>query len=297
LILAGFQPAARPEIRAFRAHSARDSCGTSLHVPRVPDSIQHRFGGIARLYGQAALDRFLISRVAVIGVGGVGSWAVESLARSGIGHLTLVDLDEICITNVNRQLHAMDGQIGRLKTEAMADRARAIHPVCEIRVVPKFFNEKSAADILDAGFDAVIDAIDFARHKALLVAECHRRGIFAVTCGGAGGRRDPTRIRVTDLAYSGLDPLLLQLRRGLRNDFGFPKTPRGQEPALFGIEAVYSDEAPVYSQCDGTVSKTKPEEISQRLNCSSGFGTATHLIASFGLIAAGRVLERLAARA
>jgi len=253
-----------------------------------------RFGGVARLYGQAALQRFSATRVAVIGVGGVGSWAVESLARSGIGHLTLVDLDEICITNVNRQLHAMDGQIGRQKTEAMADRALAIHPGCDIQIIPKFFNEKSASEILDAGFDAVIDAIDYARHKSLLAAQCHSRGIYSVTCGGAGGRRDPTRIRVTDLAHSGMDPLLLQLRRGLRNDYGFPKTPRGQDPILFGIDAVYSDEAPFYFRCDGTVSKEKPQEISLRLNCASGFGTAAHLIASFGHIAAGRVLEKIA---
>lgn len=277
-----------------KADSALYSRPGHRHVARVPASLQQRFGGIARLYGQAALERFLCARVAVIGVGGVGSWAVEALARSGIGQLTLVDLDEICVTNVNRQLHAMDGQIGRQKTQAMADRVMAIHPGCETRIVPKFFNEKSAAEILDAGFDAVIDAIDYARHKSLLVAECHRRGIYAVTCGGAGGRRDPTRIRVTDLAYSGMDPLLLQLRRGLRNDFGFPKNTRGKEPILFGIDAVYSDEAPYYAQCDGTVSKTKPEEIPLRLNCASGFGTATHLIASFGLIAAGRVLEHLA---
>jgi len=270
-----------------------------MHLPAVPDteSLNHRFGGIARLYGQAALDRFMTARVAVIGVGGVGSWAVESLARSGIGHLTLVDLDEICVTNVNRQLHAMDGQIGRQKTEAMAERAIAIHPKCEVVIVPKFFNEKSATEILDAGFDAVIDAIDYARHKSLLAAECHRRKIYSVTCGGAGGRRDPTRIRVTDLAYSGMDPLLLQLRRGLRNDFGFPKTPRHTEPVPFGIDAVYSDEAPWYSHCEGTVSKTAPEEISLRLNCASGFGSATHIIASFGLIAAGRVLDKIATMA
>ncbi len=270
-----------------------------MHLPGVSDtdSLHHRFGGIARLYGQAALSRFLTARVAVIGVGGVGSWAVESLARSGIGHLTLVDLDEICVTNVNRQLHAMDGQIGRQKTDAMEERIAAIHPGCEVVIVPKFFNEKSAAEILDAGFDAVIDAIDFARHKSLLAAECHKRKIYAVTCGGAGGRRDPTRIRVTDLAYSGMDPLLLQLRRGLRNDYGFPKTPRNQDPVLFGIDAVYSDEAPYYSNCDGTVSKTAPEEISLRLNCASGFGSAAHIIASFGLIAAGRVLDKLAAGA
>ena len=118
-----------------------------------------RFGGIARLYGQAALERFFKARVAVIGIGGVGSWAVEALARSGIGHLTLVDLDEICVSNVNRQLHAMDGQIGRQKTEAMAERARAIHPGCEVTVIPAFFSERTSAEILEPGFDVLLDAI------------------------------------------------------------------------------------------------------------------------------------------
>ncbi len=263
----------------------------------MPDSIPHRFGGIARLYGQAALDRFLSARVAVIGVGGVGSWTVEALARSGVGNLTLVDLDEICVTNVNRQLHAMDGQIGRQKTEAMAERARAIHPAGEIAIVPKFFTEKTASEILDAGFDAVIDAIDTTRHKALLLAECRRRNIFTVTCGGAGGRRDPTRIRVADLAYSGKDPLLHQLRRTLRNEHGFPKTPLGTKPEPLGIEAVFSDEPQVFSTCDGDVSLERPETGNQRLSCTTGLGTVTHVTAAFGMIAAGRVLENLASRA
>ena len=263
----------------------------------MPESIPHRFGGIARLYGQAALDRFLTAKVAVIGVGGVGSWAVESLARSGVGNLTLVDLDEICLTNVNRQLHAMDGQIGRQKTEAMAERARAIHPVGEVVVVPRFFTEQTAADILDTGFDAVVDAIDSTRHKALLLAECRRHGIFTVTCGGAGGRRDPTRIRVADLAFSGKDPLLHQLRRSLRNDYGFPKTPMGEKPEPLGIEAVFSDEPQVFSQCDGTVSEVRPDSGGQRINCTTGLGTVTHVTAAFGMIAAGRVLEHLASRA
>ncbi len=265
--------------------------------PPVPDSLPYRFGGIARLYGQAALERFLTARVAVIGVGGVGSWAVESLARSGIGNLTLVDLDEICVTNVNRQLHAMDGQIGRQKTEAMADRARAIHPTVEVRIIPKFFNETSAAEILDAGFDAVIDAIDSTPHKALLLAECRRRGVFTVTCGGAGGRRDPTRIRVTDLAYSGKDMLLHQLRRTLRQDFGFPKTPHGTKPKPLGIEAVFSDEPRVFAQCDGSVSEDRPETGTQRLGCTTGLGAVTHVTAAFGMISAGRVLEHLASKA
>ena len=281
----------------MRPQSGRDSWPLRWHVPRVPESLHHRFGGIARLYGQAGLDRFLSARVAVIGVGGVGSWAVESLARSGVGNLTLVDLDEICVTNVNRQLHAMDGQIGRQKTEAMADRARAIHPAGEITIIPKFFTEKSAAEILDAGFDAVIDAIDTTRHKALLLAECWRRGLFVVTCGGAGGRRDPTRIRVADLAFSGKDPLLHQLRRSLRQDHGFPKTPLGRKPEPLGIEAVFSDEPQLSVQCDGTVSEDRPETGGQRLSCTSGLGTVTHVTAAFGMTAAGRVLEMLASRA
>lgn len=254
-----------------------------------------RFGGIARLYGQASLERFLNARVAVIGVGGVGSWAVEALARSGIGHLTLVDLDEICLTNVNRQLHAMDGQIGRQKTEAMADRARAIHPDCDIQILPAFFTEKTAAFILDQGFDAVVDAIDTMKHKALLIAECHRRGIITVTCGGAGGRRDPSRIKITDLAYSGKDALLGQLRKTLRSDHGFAKVPQNSKPAPMGIEAVYSDEPPHFPQCDGSVSMERPVDADMRLNCASGYGTATHVTASFGIFAAGRILERLAA--
>jgi tRNA A37 threonylcarbamoyladenosine dehydratase len=263
----------------------------------VDETVSMRFGGIARLYGGAALSRFMAARVAVVGVGGVGSWAVESLARSGIGHLTLVDLDEICVTNVNRQLHAVDGQIGRQKTEVMAERARAIHPGAVVEVVPRFFTEQSAAEILTSGFDAVIDAIDTTRHKALLLAECHRRGIFAVTCGGAGGRRDPTRIRVADLAHSGKDPLLHQIRRGLRRDFGFPKIPMGVKPEPLGIDAVFSDEPRVFVQCDGEVGEERPEESGgERLGCDAGLGSVTHVTAAFGMIAAGRVLEHLAGK-
>ncbi len=263
----------------------------------MDDSATYRFGGIARLYGDAALARFLTAHVAVIGVGGVGSWTVEALARSGIGKLTLVDLDEICLTNVNRQLHAMDGQIGRLKTEAMAERARAIHPAAEITIVPKFFNETTADEILATRYTAVIDAIDSTQHKALLLAACRQRGIFTVTCGGAGGRRDPTRIRVADLAFTGKDPLLHQLRRTLRRDHGFEKTPVGENPKPLGIEAVFSDEALHFLQCDGSVSTERPDQSGQKLGCTSGLGSVTHVTAAFGMIAAGRVLERLAASA
>ncbi|MDX1679409.1 MAG: tRNA threonylcarbamoyladenosine dehydratase [Akkermansiaceae bacterium] len=260
-----------------------------------------RFGGIARLYGEKALRRFHQAHVAVVGIGGVGSWAVEALARSGIGKLTLVDLDEICETNINRQLHAMDGQIGRQKTEAMAERVRAIHPEAQVEIVYSFFKESTALDILKGDFDALIDAIDTRAHKALLLAECRQRGIHVVTCGAAGGRRDPTRIRVEDLAYSGKDAMLQQLRRTLRRDHGFAKAPEGGKPESMGIEAVFSEEAPWYVQCDGEVSRERPEDAGSKggpvLGCDWGLGSATHVTASFGQIAAGRVLEFLAAGA
>lgn len=263
----------------------------------TPPGDQSRFGGVARLYGQAALDRFARARVVVVGIGGVGSWTVECLARSGVGHLTLVDLDEICVTNVNRQIHALDGQIGQQKTEAMAARVRAINPDCEITVVSAFFNEHTAEEILATGFDVVVDAIDTLRHKALLVAECHARNIAVITCGAAGGRRDPTCIRTADLSVSGGDPLLHSLRRKLRREHGFPAVPMGTKPPLMRIDAVFSDEPQAFPDGVGGVSceRAIPMAAGPRLGCDAGYGSAAHVTACFGMIAAGRVLEKLSA--
>jgi len=265
---------------------------------RLSEQSRARFGGVARLYGQDALERFGSARVAVVGIGGVGTWAAECLARSGIGHLTLVDLDEICVTNVNRQIHALDGQIGMQKAEAMANRVRAIHPDCEVNVVPAFFNERSAEGILAPGFDAVVDAIDTLRHKALLVAECHARQIPVVTCGAAGGRRDPTRIRTADLSFSGGDPLMHSLRRKLRREHGFPIIPMAAKPQPMGIDAVYSDEPQVFPDGEGGVSCQRPETTTAgpTLGCEAGYGSAAHVTGCFGMIAAGLVLERISNR-
>jgi tRNA threonylcarbamoyladenosine dehydratase len=263
---------------------------------KLPEESWARFGGVARLYGNAALEGFASARVAVVGIGGVGTWAVECLARSGVGNLTLVDLDEICVTNVNRQIHALDGQIGMQKAEAMAARVRAIHPACEVSVVSAFFNERTAEDILAPGFDAVVDAIDTLRHKALLVTECHARGIPVVTCGAAGGRRDPTRIRAADLSVSGGDPLLHSLRRKLRRDHGFPTIPMGTKPTPLGIDAVFSDEPQVFPDGEGGISCERDalQNEGPRLGCDAGYGSAAHVTGCFGMIAAGLVLERLA---
>ncbi|TAE92902.1 MAG: tRNA threonylcarbamoyladenosine dehydratase [Verrucomicrobia bacterium] len=252
-----------------------------------------RFSGIARLYGESTLTHFAQAHVAVIGIGGVGSWVVEALARSGIGHVTMVDLDEICLTNINRQLHAMDGQIGRLKTSAMAERLRQINPAISVTEKQTFYSEKNAEEILAAGFDVVIDAIDAVRHKCHLIAACRERQIPVVTCGAAGGRRDPSKITVADLAHTHQDALLLQTRKNLRSRFHFPKATTGKKAKKFAVTAVFSTEPPVFPQCDGSVSSQRPQEQDMRLNCASGYGTATPVTATFGMIAAAQALEIL----
>ncbi|MGJ8633097.1 MAG: tRNA threonylcarbamoyladenosine dehydratase [Luteolibacter sp.] len=258
--------------------------------------MKDRFGGVGRLYGERALERFVGARVVVVGIGGVGSWTVEALARSGVGKIRMVDLDEICITNVNRQLHAMDGQIGRQKTAAMAERVRGINPECELEVVEGFFTERSVEEVLGGDVTGVVDAIDSMKHKALLLAECRRRGLPVVTCGGAGGKRDATRIVVRDLAFSGKDALLHGLRKKLRAEHAFAKVEMGTKPEAMGIAAVFSDEPPVYPGEGGEVSCERPGEGDMRLNCASGYGTAAHVTGAFGLAAAGAMLDLLAVR-
>lgn len=256
------------------------------------DRFLDRFSGVARLYGTDVLARFRAAHLAVIGIGGVGSWAAEALARSGIGALTLVDLDDVCLTNVNRQIHALDGQVGRPKVEAMAERVRAINPDCTVRAECCFFTDKTAGQILDRGLDGVIDAIDAVRPKCLLLAECARRGIPVVTCGAAGGRRDATRIEVADLARTRNDALLHQVRKNLRADYGFPRGDGSKKK--FRIPAVFSAEDAVYPQSDGCVSSERPPDLPAGLRCDAGYGTATHITATFGLLAAGQLLNHLA---
>lgn len=259
------------------------------------DETMGRFGGIARLYGVDGSARFRAAKVTVVGIGGVGSWAVEALARSGIGTIRMVDLDEICLTNVNRQLHAMDGQFGKQKTAAMAERVRAIHPQCRIEVIENFFTERTIEEVLGGETHVVIDAIDSVKHKALLLAECRERDIPVITCGAAGGRREATRIQVADLAFSGKDPLLHQLRKFLRKHHGFPKVPMKARPERMDITAVFSDEPPMFPDGRGGVSCERNPGADMRLGCETGYGTATHVTACFGLIAAGKALDLLVA--
>ncbi|MEM1083760.1 MAG: tRNA threonylcarbamoyladenosine dehydratase [Verrucomicrobiota bacterium] len=252
-----------------------------------------RFSGIARLYGDSGLERFRQASVMVVGIGGVGSWTAESLARSGIGHLILVDPDDLCITNTNRQIHAMDDQVGRPKTSAMAERLRAIHPEIRITEHQAFLTEKNAMELVQSEVDAVVDAIDAVRAKCELIVASRKTGTPLVVSGAAGGRLDPTRIRVADLAHTSKDTLLASVRKRLRNEHGFAKAPeRGTVPP-FGIEAVYSEESPTYPTCDGGTSNQRPEDLPGGIKCDAGYGSITHVTATFGLVAAGRILNAL----
>src|SRR5690554_2349901 len=163
------------------------------------DDYAFRFGGIERLYGRKALNAFRNAHIAIVGLGGVGSWAAESLARSGIGTITLIDMDDICVSNTNRQLHALQGQYGRTKTDAMAERLRAINPQADIRVHFGFLTAKNVAELITEDMTGVVDAIDSVKAKAALIAHCQRRKIPIVCAGGAGGKMDPPRIKGADL--------------------------------------------------------------------------------------------------
>ena len=257
------------------------------------DKRSDRFGGVARLYGEAGLRALGQAHVCVVGVGGVGSWTVEALARSGVGALTLVDLDEVCVTNVNRQLPALDGGFGKFKVEELARRIAAIHPGCRVTARAEFFNDKTSGAILAPGFNFVVDAIDNVANKTQLIAACRDRGIPVITGGAAGGRRDGTRAQVADLAKATNDPLLSKVRAQLRREHGFPRAGR-----RMGVPCVFSPEPPVYPKTEGTVCASRPEvgesEGSLKLNCEWGFGAATFVTGAFGFAAAGEVVRRLA---
>lgn len=249
----------------------------------APDR-ERRFGGIARLYGPGVAQRIARARVVVAGIGGVGSWAAEALARSGVGALVLIDLDHIAESNINRQVHALDGEIGRAKVEAMAERIVRISPDCRVRAVDDFLTPENCAAIV-AGADAVLDCIDDARAKAALIAHCTQMGITLIVCGGAGGKRDATRIRVEDLAAVRNDPLLARVRALLRKGHGFPAGTAKGKAARFGVSCVYADELPAPAP-DGCAPGAA-------LACA-GYGSAMHMTASIGLVAVGALFERMA---
>lgn len=246
--------------------------------------LDRRFGGIARLYGESALSRFRDARVGVVGIGGVGSWAAEALARSAVGAITLIDLDHIAESNTNRQIHALGDEYGKSKVGAMAERIRAINPACTLTTIEEFVTPENAGELL-RDVDIVIDAIDQVRTKVAMIAWCRERRIPIVVAGGAGGQIDPTRIVCGDLAHTIQDPLLSKVRAQLRKLHGFTRAPKKK----FGIHAIYSTEPLRYPRSDAACEVTAP---SGGLNCA-GFGSSVCITGVFGFFAAAAALKLL----
>jgi tRNA threonylcarbamoyladenosine dehydratase len=254
-----------------------------------PDYLD-RFGGVARLLGRGALSRLRDAHVAVVGLGGVGSWVVEALARSGIGALTLVDLDDVCVTNTNRQLPALAHTVGRPKVEVLAERVRAINPECAVTPVADFFSDRTAGALLEPAFSAVVDAIDDLGNKALLIARARALGRPVVTIGGGGGRRDAAQVLTGDLGDAFSDELLRQLRRKLRREHGYtPGTQKGR--MHFGVRCVWSTEVRVYPRADGTCSPVPESTEAGRMDCETGLGSAVWVTGVLGLRAAQEAVE------
>lgn len=250
-----------------------------------------RFGGLERLYGVAGAARIRNAHVLVVGIGGVGSWAVEALARSGVGRLTLVDLDHVSESNINRQIHALDSTVGRAKVEAMRDRIAQINPECKVLAIDEFVEPGNWTTLLETAQQAngpataIIDACDQVKAKLTMAAWARASGTAFVTAGAAGGKRQAHKVDIDDLSLVTHDPLLAQLRQRLRKEHGAPR-----EGRKIGVTCVFSREsvAPPDASCaiegDGS------------LNCH-GYGSVVSVTATFGQCAAGWVLDKIASSA
>ncbi len=256
---------------------------TAVHEPA---DLERRFGGLARLFGVEGAARIRAAHVAVVGIGGVGSWAAEALARSGVGRLTLIDLDHVAESNINRQIHALSTTLGQAKVHAMAERIALINPACRVECVEEFVEPANWPAILPGPVDAVIDACDQVRAKTAMAAWALQNRRPFITVGAAGGKRLAHKVDVDDLAHTTHDPLLAQLRYRLRREHGAARDGR-----RMGIACVFSREAvaPPHASC-------AVQEGDGSLNCH-GYGSSVAVTATFGQCAAGWVLDGLSGRA
>jgi tRNA threonylcarbamoyladenosine dehydratase len=265
------------------------SIGNFCYIQRMTIALDvaRRFSGVRRLYGEPGLQKLQTAHVLVIGIGGVGSWTVEALARNAVGKLTLVDLDNISVSNINRQIHALDESVGKAKVTAMHERIAQINPACDVVEIEDFISAENMAAVLAMRPDIVIDCMDDTKAKIALANYCHQQQLPLIVVGSAGGKLDATRIRLADLAHVHGDRMLAKIRNQLRRDHGFPKASDNKKSAKFGITAVYSDE-PVEKPaeaCDTQAGLTG-------LNCA-GYGSSICVTASFGFIAAQHALQEL----
>lgn len=254
-----------------------------------PDIAQlpRRFNGIHALYGNQGLAALQQSHLVVIGVGGVGSWAVEALARNAIGEITLIDMDVVAESNINRQLPAMYSTLGRDKTRVLQERIADINPDCKVNIIDDFVTVQNAADIVPTTANYVLDCIDNFRVKAAIIAHCKRNKVPVLTVGGAGGQIDPTRIQQMDLSRTQHDALFAKTRKLLRQDYDFARNPK----RTFGIPCVYSDEQSRYPDGQGGLTKEKPDMGSSGLSCAGGLGSSMQVTAAFAMVAVSRIVQ------
>ena len=250
--------------------------------------LERRFGGLRRLYGDIGYARIRAAHVAVVGVGGVGSWAVEALARSGVAALTLIDLDHVSESNVNRQVQALGSTLGQAKVEALRERIADIHPGCAVHAVDAFVEAANWPALLQAPVHVLIDACDDVRAKTTLAAWARATGTAIVVVGAAGGKRAAERVEVGDLADVTHDPMLASLRQRLRKDHGGPRS------GAFGLACVFSRE-PVALPANEVCGIDGDAAVDGSLNCH-GYGSSVAVTATFGMVASARALEALALR-
>ena len=278
------------------------SASSGVNTENDSDLVR-RFSGVSRLYGAAGLAQLQAMHICVVGIGGVGSWAAEALARNAVGRITLIDLDNIAESNVNRQLHAVDGAFGKAKVSAMATRIVQINPAAHVTKIEDFITPENIATLLNDTFDGIVDCIDDAKAKIAIAAFCKAQHIPLVMTGAAGGRLDPTRIRTADLSVVTHDKLLAKVRNGLRRDFGFAKGRDGvkQKQPSMHIPCVYSDELVIAPstvnnqsadqacaiEADTTAEANKPIT---GLNCA-GYGSSVCVTAPFGFAAVAHLLQ------
>ena len=251
---------------------------------------EEKFGSLSRVYGEEIMQMVAGLHICVIGLGGVGSWAAEALARNGVAKITLVDGDDISRGNTNRQIHTLESTIGKSKVSTMKQRLLDINPECEVQTIEQYIDADNLRDILERGYDCVIDAIDGFRTKANIIYCCKRNKIPVITTGGAGGLIDPTQIRMSDLSSTRNDPLAAKVRSELRCQHGFTRNKR----YTFGVPCVYSIEQQRYPDKDGQIDYAKPGVSGLSLDCNFGYGSSVAVTAMFGFTAVARTIEYMA---
>ena len=257
----------------------------------MSDDQQRRFLGVQKLYGSKGYQNIQASHVCIVGIGGVGSWVAESLARTHIGELTLIDLDHIAESNINRQIHALSNTLGQAKILAMAERIQQINPDCKVHCIDDHLSCENIIQYILHDFDYVIDCCDQFRIKAALINYCKSNKIHCITIGGAGGRIDPSRIQLSDMTRSEGDALLSKTRKQLRTQHGFSRNLKRR----FDIPCVFSTETLRYPDNQGEITMQKSENHSlSGLSCADGFGSLCAVTSTFGMLASAYVLQRLA---